>query len=189
MDKNKVRFGLSNVAVGSFTESGGTVTLGAPQKIPGAVNLTMDPETAESIFYADNVKYFVRNQDNGYSGELEMAKFPDSFKTAFMNYVALTGGGIAEIKTKANTPVYIIFQVEGDVQARRTILYNVSLGAITEEHSTTEEEIEPNTETLPINVVGDNVTGMVKASYEPQDNPYDSLYTTPPVPALPGESS
>ena len=189
MDKNKVRFGLSKVYAGTFTESNGAVTLGTPQAIPGAVSLTLDPETAESIFYADNSKYWAQTKDNGYTGELEMAKFPDEFKTAFMNYITLTGGGTAEIKTKSCVPIYLIFQIEGDVQARRTILYNVTLGAITEEHNTTEEEIEPATETLNINVIGDNITGMVKASYEPQDAPYDTIYTQPPVPALPGESS
>ena len=184
-DGNKVRFGLSNVAVGTFTDNNGTVTLGTPVKIPGAVSLNLDPDVAESIFWADNLKYFVKHQANGYEGDLVMAKFPDTFKTSFMNYVALTGGGIGESKKLKNKPVYIIFQVEGDIQDRRTILYNVELGAITEEHGTTEEEIEPATESLDINVIGDNTTGLIKSSFETGDTPYSTIYTTPPVPALP----
>lgn len=184
-DANKVRFGLSNVYAGTYTDNNGTVTLGTPQKIAGAVSLNLDPETAESVFYADDIKYFVRNQSNGYTGELEMAKFPDAFKTAFMNYVALTGGGTAESKKLNSKLIYLMFEVQGDVQARRTILYNVALGAITEEHNTVEEEIEVGTETLNITVVGDNTTGIVKASYESGDTPYDTMFTTPPTPALP----
>lgn len=184
-DQNKVRFGLSSVYVGTYTDNAGSVTLGSPQSIAGAVSLNLDPETAESIFYADNQKYFVRNQSNGYTGDLVMAKFPDSFKTAFMNYVALTGGGTGETKKLNNKTVYIMFEVQGDKQARRTIMYNVELGAITEEHNTTEEEIEVQTESLNISIVGDNTTGLVKSSFESGDSAYASMFTTPPSPALP----
>lgn len=184
-DGNKVRFGLSDVHVGTYTDNAGTVTLGTGQAIPGAVSLNLDPEVAESIFHADNVKYFVKNQSNGYTGDLVMAKFPDSFKTAFMNYVAMTGGGTGETKLLGNKPVYISFEVQGDKQARRTILYNVELGAITEEHNTVEDEIEVQTESLNINVVGDNTTGLVKVSYETGDSAYSTLFSNPPVPALP----
>lgn len=187
-DVNKVRFGLSNVYAGTYTDDNGTVTLGTPQKIAGAVSLSLDPETAESVFYADNIKYFVRNQSNGYTGELEMAKFPDEFKTSFMNYVALTGGGTAESKLLNSKTVYIMFEVQGDKQARRTIMYNVELGAISEEHNTVEEEIEVGTETLDITVVGDNTTGIVKASYETGDEAYATMFSTPPTPALPASA-
>ena len=184
-DGNKVRFGLSDVYVGTYTDNNGTVTLGSPQAVKGAVSLNLDPETAESVFHADNVKYFVKNQANGYTGDLVMAKFPDAFKTAFMNYVAMTGGGTGETKLLGNKPVYIMFEVQGDVQARRTIMYNVTLGAITEEHNTVEDEIEVQTESLGITVVGDNTTGLVKVSYESGDSKYSTLFTNPPVPALP----
>lgn len=184
-DGNKVRFGLSKVYVGTYEDNNGAVTLGTPQAVPGAVSLNLDPETAESIFHADNIKYFVRKQSNGYTGDLVMAKFPDSFRTAFMNYVAITGGGIGETKLLKNKTVYIEFQVEGDVQDRRTILYNVELGAITEEHNTVEDEIEVQTESLDITVVGDNTTGLVKSSFEKGDSAYAAFYTTPPTPALP----
>lgn len=184
-DGNKVRFGLSNVHVGTYTDNNGTVTLGTAQAIPGAVSLNLDPETAESIFHADNIKYFVRNQSNGYTGDLVMAKFPDSFRTAFMNYVALTGGGVGETKLLNNKTVYIEFEVQGDIQDRRTILYNVELGAITEEHNTVEDELEVQTESLNISVVGDNTTGLVKSSFEKGDSAYSTFYTAPPVPALP----
>lgn len=184
-DANKVRFGLSSVYVATYTDNNGTVTIGTPQAVPGAVSLNLDPEVAESIFHADNVKYFVKNQSNGYTGDLVMAKFPDTFKTAFMNYVALTGGGVAETKLLNNKAVCLMFEVQGDTQARRTILYNVELGAITEEHNTVEDEIEVQTESLDINVIGDNTTGIVKSSYEKGDTAYATLFSAPPTPSLP----
>ena len=189
MDKSKVRFGLSEVHFGTFTVANdGTVTLGTPMAVPGAVNLTLDPETAESIFYADNKKYYAKNQDNGYTGTLEMAKFPDTFLKAYMNYRAMTGGGTGQYKNLKNADVYMMFQVEGDVQARKTIMYNISLGQISASHATTEDTIEPTTETLPITVIGDNTTGLVKATYEKGDSSYDTLFTNPPIPAASSES-
>jgi len=184
-DTNKVRFGLSNVYAGTYTDNAGTVTLGTPKAVPGAVSLNLDPDVAESIFYADNKKYFVRHQANGYEGDLVMAKFPDDFKTSFMNYVAMTGGGTGETKKKSNVPIYLMFQIEGDKKARKVIMYNVELGAITEEHNTTEEEIEPQTESLDINVIGDNTTGLIKVTYDDGDSAYSTLFSNPPVPALP----
>lgn len=188
-DGNKVRFGLSGVAFGTYTvASDGTVTLGSKVDVKGAVNLTLDPESAESTFWADNQKYLYKNQDNGYTGTLEMAKFPDTFKTSFMNYVPMTGGGVGEVKTMSNKAVYMIFEVQGDVQARRTIVYNIELGRITANPSTQQDTIEPTTESLALNVIGDNKTGLVQASYETGDSAYATLYSNPPVPALPAES-
>ena len=185
-DGNKVRFGLSNVRFGLYTVGeDDAVTMGAPGAQKGAVSLTLDPETAESVFHADNQIYYQENKDNGFTGELEMAKFDDAIKTTFLNYVSMTGGGIGQVKTMPTKKVYIAFQIEGDVQARRTILYNVSLGQISFNHATTEDTNEPTTETLPITVIGDNKTGLVKASFETGDTQYDTLFTQPAAPALP----
>ena len=189
-DTNKVIFGLENVHIGKYNVSAtGVVSLGSPVHVPGAVGLTLDPESEENVFWADNVKYYTSYSDNGFSGELEMARYDDSFKTQFLNYVALTGGGIAQVKGKAVDPVYIVFESSGDKQKRRGILYNVSLGAITREYGTTEDTQEPQTATLAITVNGDNGTGIIKAEYTEGTNAYNSMFTTPPVPSLPGASS
>ena len=188
-DTNKVRFGLSNVYMGTYTDNNGSVTLGTPKAQKGAVNLSLDPEAEENTFWADNVKYYVTNQDNGFSGSLEVAKFDDAVKTDFLGYVALTGGGIAHVKGAAKPKVYIMGQAEGDSKKRRFILYNVTLGQIQFEAATTEDAVEPATETIDINVTGDNKTGITMAEYLEGEGAYSSMFTTPPVPALPGESS
>ena len=108
---DKVRFGISNVHVGLYTVSDqGVVTMGTPVHIPGAVSLSMDPESEQNVFYADNVAYYTGYSDNGYTGELVMALFPDTFLTTFMNYVELADGGIAEVKGRTKPAVYIAFQ-------------------------------------------------------------------------------
>ena len=185
-ETNKVMFGVSNLHVGTYTVAAdNTVTLGAPMKVPGTVNLTLEAESEENSFYADNVKYWSGYSDNGYSGEIENALFDDAFKIAFMNYVTLDDGGIAQIKGQQNKPVYFMFQADGDRENRRMIVYNVSLGQITREYATTEDSIEPQTATLPFTVSGDNGTGITRVSYAPANAVYNTMFTTPPVPALP----
>lgn len=183
---NKVMFGVSNLHIGTYNVGqDGTVTLGAPMHVPGTVNISLEAESEENTFYADNVRYWTGYSDNGYSGEIENALFDDTFKTTFMNYVALDDGGIAQIKGKQNKTVYLMFQAEGDESSRRAILYNVSLGQITREYATVEDSIEPQTATLPFTVSGDNGTGITRVAYPKTSATYNTMFTTPPVPALP----
>lgn len=183
---NKVRFGLENVHVCTYNVAGdGTVTLGTPLHVAGAVRMNLEPISDENTFYADNVKYYTSYSDNGFSGELEMALFPDEFKTQFLNYQALTGGGIAQVKGMAKKDVCIMFEGKGDAEKRRGILYNVALGSISREYSTTAESDEPVTATLSFTANGDNATGIVQAEYSPTASEYNTLFTAPPVPALP----
>lgn len=184
----KVMYGVSNLHVGTFeTDSDGNVTLGTPMAVPGTVRITLEPDSSESVFWADNVKYWTSYNDNGFTGEIENALFDDDFKTAFLNYIELDDGGIAQSKYERNKDVYFAFQADGDTDNRRMIVYNVALGHIQREHATTEDTIEPQTATLPFTATGDNGTGITRVSY-PEDNPvYDTLFTNPPVPALPSE--
>ena len=188
-DKNKVEFGLSEIHVGTFTvDAQGDVTLGEPYKLPGAVSLSLDPEGDENAFYADDVKYWSNYQDNGLSGSLEMARFPDEFKVRFMGHKVLADGGIASIKGVEKPPVYIAFQGKGDAQKRRTILYNVTLGGIKTEAGTVEDKTEPKTQSMDISVNGDNKTGITRADYTEDATGYSTLFTNPPVPVLPTET-
>lgn len=183
---NKVVYGVSNLHFCTYNVGdGGTVTLGTPVKVPGTVNISLDAESEDNTFYADNIVYWSGYSDNGYSGEIENALFPDEFKTQFLNYIALDGGGIAQVKGAKNKAVAMMFQIEGDQQARRGILYNVSLGAISREYATTEDSIEPQTATLPFTVNGDAGTGIIRASYPEGSTVYNTIFETPPVPALP----
>lgn len=183
---NKVVFGLENVHVCTYTAAAdGTVTLGTPLHVPGAVNMSLEPESEENSFYADNVKFYTSYSDNGFTGELEMAMFPDEFKTQFLNYTELTGGGLAQVKGVQNKDVCIMFEAKGDAEKRRCILYNVALGGINREYATTTESNEPQTASLSFTVNGDNKTGVVKAEYPQTASAYETLFTAPPTPALP----
>lgn len=185
-DKNKVEFGISNLHIGTFaTDADEAVTLGTPYHLPGAKNLSLNPEGESSDFFADNVKYWAGFSDNGFSGSLEVAKFTDEFKTQFAGYKVLDDGGLAYIKGANKPNVYLAFQAEGDSHNRRVIVYNVSFGGINREFATIEGSKEPATESVDITASGDNGTGITMVSYVPGDEGYSTLFTNPPVPALP----
>ena len=182
---NKVEFGLSNVHVGTYTVTEGVVTLGAPVAIPGAVALTMESKSEENKFFADDIVYFTDFTDEGESGELTMALFPDTFKIAYLGYAQLDDGGVAKISGAQTKAMYMIFEGKGDATKRRHILYNLSPGQIKRERKTMEGKKEVETEVLPISLAGDTKTGIVKVSYSEADAGYANLFTTPPVPTLP----
>lgn len=181
---NKVEFGISQLHVGTFSDEGGTVTLGTPYHQPGAVSFSPEEQSEQNIFYADNTGYWSGYSGGSIEGDLEVALFDDAFKTQFLGYKTLTNGGLANVKNPVKPPVYIAFQVEGDVESRRVILYNCSLGGITREYNTIEESKEPTTETIPVTCTGDNVSGVTMAVLKTGDTGYDTLFTAPTAPVI-----
>ena len=181
---NKVEFGISQLHVGTYTDENGTVTLGTPYHQAGAVSFSPEENSEQNTFYADNIAYWSGYSGGSIEGDLEVAMFDDAFKTQFLGYVNLTNGGLANVKNATKPNVYIAFQVEGDAEARRVILYNCALGAINREYNTIEENKEPATETLGVTCTGDNTTGVTMAVLKPGDTGYATLFTAPTAPAI-----
>ena len=81
MPKNKVQFNIKNVHYAILTETvtdgQTTYSWGTPVHVPGAVNITLEAQSELSPFYADGIVYYQTVSQNGYEGDLEMAKFPD----------------------------------------------------------------------------------------------------------------
>jgi len=182
---NKVEFGISQLHIGTYTVGeNGAVTLGTPYHQKGAVSFSPEEQSELTNFYADNIVYWSGYSGGSFEGDLEVAKFDDEFKTQFLGYRTLSDGGLANVKNATKPNVYIAFQVEGDAEARRVIMFNCSLGVINREYNTIEEEKEPATETLAVTVTGDNATGVSMASYKPDDAGYATLFTQPTAPAF-----
>lgn len=182
---NKVEFGISNLHVGTYTVGeNGAVTLGTPYHQKGAISFSPEQESNENTAYADNIVYWSEYTDGPFTGDLVTMLFDDDFLTQFMGYRRLSNGGLANVKNAVKPNVYIAFDIEGDAEKRRAIFYNCSLGAINRSYETIEDEKEPANETLPISCVGDNATGVTKATFKPTDAGYDTLYTAPAAPAF-----
>lgn len=182
---NKVEFGISNLYVGTYEDDGeGTITLGTPYHQAGAVSFSPEASSDQNIFYADNIAYYSTTAGGQMEGDLEVAMFDDDFKKNFLGYEVLTDGGLAYIKNASKPNVYVAFQVEGDDESRRVILYNASLGSIQREYATIEESPEPTTETLSVTATGVNGNGVVMAVYKEDDAGYSTLFTSPSAPVI-----
>ena len=182
---NKVEFGISQLHICTYTVgTGGTVTFGTMYHQPGAVSFSPEENSEQNTFYADIIAYWSGYSGGSIEGDLEVAMFDDSCKTQFLGYRTLTNGGLANVKNATKPNVYIAFQVEGDTESRKVILYNCSLGAITREYNTIEESKEPATETLGVTCTGDNATGVTMAVLKPADTGYATLFTAPTAPAI-----
>ena len=181
---NKVEFGISNLYVGTYSVgTTGTVTMGTPYHQAGAISFSPEEQSESNNFYADNVIYWSGYSGGTFEGDLEVAKFDDTFKTQFLGYIQkASDGGLAVVKNATKPKVYIAFQVEGDAESRRIIMYNCSLGGITREYATEEDSIEPATETIAVTVAGDNATGISMVSYNQATTGYSTLFTNPPAP-------
>lgn len=126
---NKVLFGLKNVHYAVLTESASALpSWGTPTPILGAVSLQISAEGAENTFYADNTPYWREDSNNGYSGTLEVAKFPDTFLKDVFGYTENTAKVLAE-NAKANAkPFALLFQIDGDANEDYFVFYRCFAG-------------------------------------------------------------
>lgn len=182
-ETNKVRYGLSNVHVGTLTVEDGTPTFGVPKAYPGAVNMTLNAEGESSTFYADNIAYYVTNSNNGYTGELEMAYLYDWFETQYLGSKESKEGMIVETSDNPTQMAYLMFQFEGDVNATKYIIYNMTFGRPDLEGNTKEDTTEPNTTTIPFTSVPlvTEFGNVVKSKVPSTASNYATFFTTAPT--------
>lgn len=150
--KNKIKYGISKLyyAIATIDEDTNTATYGTPVAWPGAVSLSLDAEGDTSNFYADNIIYYTSVANNGYTGDLETALVPESFRTDVLGETADAKGVLIERSNVEPVHFALLFQFEGDQRATKHILYNCVATRPTTEGSTKEDTIEPQTETVSI---------------------------------------
>lgn len=182
-DKNKVRFNLKNVHVGTLTFENNVPTFGVPKPYPGAVHLTMNPEGESTPFFADGVAYYNSTSNNGYAGDLEMAYLYDWFEKEYLGSKQSKEGMIVEMADVDPVPFYLMFQFDGDANATKHIFFNVQANRPTLEGQTNENSKTPMTTTIPITAVPlDTEKGpIVKAKCPPLASNYDTFFKTAPV--------
>ena len=177
----KVQFGLSEVHIAPISEvTSSGYTYGTVFAIPGAVNLTLDPEGEENAFYADNIKYFNTFANQGYTGSLEMALLSDDFREKILKEAVDTNGAHIEEADVTPNGFALGFQIEGDSNiGRRYWYYNVSAARPSTTGATTETSITPQTETLNITAAPRSTDKKVRVfmdKTEDNANVYDAFF-------------
>lgn len=176
MVKNKVKYNLKNVHFAELIEGeDGKISWKQPIKIPGAVSISLDAEGETSPFYADGIAYYTSVSNNGYSGDLEIALVPEEFSTTILGDTKDQKGVLTENSNTTVKAFALLFEFDGDVKAIRHLLYNCKATRPTVESETTEDTIEPTTETLSITATP-LPDGRVKAKTTEETE--DTVYTT-----------
>ena len=161
---DKIRYGLSSLFYAVASDSGsGVLTYGTPVELKGAVSLNLEQQGEQSIFYADNIEYFVSNSNNGYQGTLEVALLPEAFRTSVLGETADSNGVVVEKADQVSKEFALLFQFEGDEHAIKHCLYRCKASRPAVNGSTKEGNIDPQTETINITAVPRISDHVVKA--------------------------
>lgn len=123
MSENKVQFNLKNVHYALYDASAGTYD--TPVAVPGAVSLSLDPAGESNTKYADGIAYYVSYANQGYSGSLEMVRFPDKMLEDIWGF---TTGSTSKVQTEnanAESQAFaLLFQIDGDQSDEKYVFYN-----------------------------------------------------------------
>lgn len=187
---NKVKYGLSNCYYALLTETTTPATYGTPVALPGAVNLSLTQEGETNKFRADNIDYYTSISNNGYSGDLELALIPDSFRKDILGEVVHTSSGLQYERADAKPkPFALLFQFEGDNSTTRHVMYYCKATRPDVASQTTDTNIEPVTETINISATARVITintesvPIVKAKCDSTaTTAYTAFFTTVQIP-------
>lgn len=192
MAENKIRYGIKSCYVAVATiASDGSASFSTPFSVPGAVSISLDSQGERTPFYADNMEYWVSNWNNGYEGDLTVARLPDKFHTDILGEV-LDGKGILMEKSNVD-PVHfaLLFQFDGDLQATRHVLYNCTASRPSIVGNTKEEQITPETEAVTITAKSIYVSALSadvvkgKTTGSTDSTAYSSWFSTVQMPTAP----
>ena len=193
MNKNLVKYGICKVHVHPITaidnsKTDGTgYTYAAAFELPGARSINLPNNFASQIVWADNRKYKVLKKNHGYNGSLDVVDLVEQFYTDIVGEVNGVENADARIKDFG-----LSFEFDGDENAARVFLYHCALtqkpGVM---HNTVTENLDPDMDTVNIEVLPRSDTNDIKIKNYPGEPYYDTMLSTPPNPveAREGESS
>ena len=189
-DQNKTSFGLEKVAFAVATiAADGSATYGTPIMNPGARSISLEPQGDLTPWAADNnAGYFVANDNNGYSGDLEVARFTDEVMAAIWAEATAANGIVYEKANVQAVHFALLFEFSGDVNHTRHVFYNCVGTRPAVASETTGETTEPTTQTTTITAtsiyVPDLKDNIVKGKSVQGDTTYDDWYTAVVLPTV-----
>lgn len=149
--ENKVQFNLKNVHYAKVTALSPTPMFDTPVHVPGAVSLSLEQQGEITKFYADGIVYYQSSSNNGYEGDLEMARFPDQMiQDIWGDTLTETDNVLIENANTQPESFALLFQIDGDVTNSLYCMYNCVATRPNIESETTNESKEPKTQTSTI---------------------------------------
>lgn len=178
--KNKILYGIEKCYISKITEENGQISYGTPFEMPGVTGFRPEPQGETTPFYADNVKYFIANSNQGYEGELTLAIAPEDFLTQILGQTKDINGALIENADDKTARFAFMFQGKGDQTESRYVYYDCTATRPSREHNTQEESIEVATDSITITMSPRSTDRAIKAVIEPTDENktiYDTFFT------------
>lgn len=179
--ENKVQFNLKNVHYAVLTTTDGSPSWATPIAVPGAVTLTMDPQGEVTPFYADGITYYQSTANNGYAGDLEIARIPDQMLKDIWGVEEDTNKVLVENSTVEPNPFALLYQIDGDTDNQHYCLYNCTgtrpgIGGTTNTQTKTPQTQKSSITAVPLEN-GEVMARTTKAtSEEVRSNWYKKVY-------------
>jgi phi13 family phage major tail protein len=153
MAASKVRFNIHDVKYMTITEftAQGADTSGQWVSVPGAVSIDLSPVGEQTNFYADGYAYYTTVANDGYDGDLVMAKIPDAmYQDIWGATVTTTSKLLTEDSDPEPTHVVLSFVIDGDDSSETFFLYNVMLTRPTVATETNAGSKQPQTQSVSL---------------------------------------
>ena len=178
---NKVHYALTNVYIATLEMNleTGAVTFGAPKRLLGAVSMDLSAQGDVIKLRADAMDYYVVNSNNGYQGDLNIARIPDWFRSDILgDTVTASDKVLVETTTQEPKAFAMMFEFLGDAKGTRHVLYNCSASRPNIKGENKDNLKDPDTDTLSL-TASPLQDGKVKASTtaETPENVYNSWFT------------
>lgn len=181
--QNKVKYNLKNVHYAKLiSESSTGPVYGEIKEWPGAVSVNFEPQGDSSTFYADGIKYYVTSTNTGYEGDFESALVPEDFKRDILGATEDSDGVLLENADAPTVYFALLFEFDGDVKARRHVMYKCSATRPSVESKTKEENVDVATETVKLTCSTTKINGVnipkAETGTSTSEEVYNSWYTT-----------
>lgn len=163
---NKVHYALTNVYIATLEMDleTGTVTFGNPKRLLGAVSMDLSAQGDVIKLRADGMDYYVVNSNNGYQGNLNIARIPDWFRSDILgDTISATDKVLVETTTQEPKAFAMLFEFLGDVKGTRHVLYNCAASRPNIKGENKDNLKDPDTDTLSL-TASPLQDGKVKAS-------------------------
>ena len=163
---NKVHYALTNVYIAALEMDleTGTVTFGNPKRLLGAVSMDLSAQGDVIKLRADGMDYYVVNSNNGYQGDLNIARIPDWFRSDILgDTISATDKVLVETTTQEPKAFAMLFEFLGDVKGTRHVLYNCAASRPNIKGENKDNLKDPDTDTLSL-TASPLQDGKVKAS-------------------------
>lgn len=188
--ENKVNFGVKNVTLFPVNDTGTAITYEEAVKWPGAVSIELDPNGDMIELYADDMLYYLAQNNQGYNGKLEMVSIQSKIAQLILGEEVDKAGFQTETTRAKPGAVGMAFEFDGDVKATRHLLFNVQFSRPNVAGDTKTDKVDPKTSELEFKATPNPYTDQVKTKSTPAmaAELYEAWYTTPQIPTTDTES-